>query len=153
MEDCGPDAVNLHELLCSGKASAPGLAETIGTALGEFIAFMHEWSRSNPDNILDYFKKNTQAEKAVTEFGHDRLVATLLNSDKDDLPLVSGLEVDPSDIQVISKLVDEYRSQLASPRVPNRDVVSPSKKFLFREINIFLFLVPYGGPLAGKHHR
>ena len=53
MEDCGADVITLRELLCSGSACSATLAETIGTAVGDFIALAHEWSRSNPDGILD----------------------------------------------------------------------------------------------------
>ncbi|KAF8731251.1 hypothetical protein AX14_004991, partial [Amanita brunnescens Koide BX004] len=60
---------------------------------------------------------------ATAEFYYDRLVATLQKSDKDDLPLLSGLETDSSDIQVISAFTDEYRSHMMSPRVPGRDVL------------------------------
>ena len=126
MEDCGADVVTLEDFLSSGDASSPGVAESIGTALGEFISFLHEWSRSNPDGILDAFDKNMQGKKATAEFKYyDRLVTTLQRSDKDDLPLLSDLEIDPSDTQVISALTDEYRSHMMSPRVPGRDVVRP----------------------------
>jgi hypothetical protein len=124
MEDCGTDVVTLREFLCSDGASAADLAQTIGTAVGEFIAFVHEWSRSNPDNILDVFDKNLHAKRMIADLSYDRLVTTLQRTDKDDLPLLSGLEVDPSDIRAISKLTDEYRSHLMSPRVPGHDVVS-----------------------------
>ena len=53
VEDYGADVITIRELLCSGSACSTTLAETIGTAVGDFIALAHEWSRSNPDGILD----------------------------------------------------------------------------------------------------
>lgn len=127
MEDCGSDAVGLEEFLCSDSAASPRIAEAIGTALGEFIGSMHEWSRTNPDDVLDVFDKNVAAKEASADYYYDRIVATLQKSDKDDLPVLADLEeVDASDIQVISKHMDEYRSLWSKPRVPGRDVVSPS---------------------------
>jgi len=98
------------------------LAEAIGTAIGRFIALVHEWSRSNPDGILDVFSKSIHAKKTIASLNYERLVPTLERTDEDDLTLLSDLEVDPSDIQVISKLTDEYHSLLMSARVPGREV-------------------------------
>lgn len=124
MEDCGADLVTLTEFLSSGEGSCMGAAETIGTTVGEFIGLVHEWSRGNPDGILDTFEKSLQAKKMIADMSYNRLVTTLLRSDKDDLPLLSDLEIDPSDIQFVSKLMDEYYSHLMSVRVPGHDVVS-----------------------------
>jgi len=122
MEDCGTDVVTLREFLCSGGGSSVGVAETIGTAVGQFVALVHEWSRSNPDGILDTFEKSLDAKRMIADLNYNRLVTTLLGSDKDDLPFLSDLEIDPSDIQFISKLTDEYHSHLMSARVPGHDV-------------------------------
>ncbi|KAI9456934.1 kinase-like domain-containing protein [Boletus coccyginus] len=122
MEDCGADVVTIRELLCSDGASSISIAETIGTAVGDFVALVHEWSRSNPDGILDIFDKCLQAKKMMAELNYTRLVATLQCSDRDDLPLLSDFKTDPSDIQAISKLADEYHSHLMSARVPGQDV-------------------------------
>ena len=81
------DCVALEDFLCSGF---PGVAETVGTALGEFISFLHEWSRSNPDGIFDAFDKNMQGKKAAAELYYDRLVATLQTSDKYDNAIAVG---------------------------------------------------------------
>lgn len=124
MEDCGAGAVTLTEFLCSGSASFTDIAETIGTAVGKFIAIVHEWSKNNPDGILDLFDTSLHAKAMTAYLNYDRLVATLQCTDKDDLPLLSGFEADPSDIQVISKLADEYRSHLMSTAVFGQDVVS-----------------------------
>lgn len=131
MEDCGPDFLNLKEFLCSGNAS-PNLAKIIGTALGEFIASVHEWSRNNPDGILDVFHTNSLAKNAAIELNYDRLVATLRQTDKYDLPLLAGLNTDPSDIGVIAKLAAEYRAHLLAPTVSDRDVVSSWTHFFFQ---------------------
>lgn len=126
MEDCGTDVITLTEFLYSGEGSSGGVAETIGTAVGEFIALLHEWSRSNPDGILDTFEQSSHTNKIIADLSYNRIVTTLLRSDKDDLPLLSDLEIDPSDIQSISKLMDEYRSHLMSAQVTSHDVVSLS---------------------------
>ena len=125
MEDCGTKSVTLTEFLSSGGGSSLGVAETIGTAVGEFIGLVHEWSRSNPDGILDTFEKGFQTKEMIADLSYNRLVTTLLRSDKDDLPLLSDLEIDPSDIHFVSKLMDEYYSHLMSARVPGHDVVCP----------------------------
>jgi len=125
MEDCGTDVVTLREFLCSGRGSSMGLAETIGTSVGEFIALVHEWSRSNPGGILDIFDKALHAKKIIANLNYERLVSTLQRSDKDDLPLLSDFEIDPLDVQILSKLADEYNSHLMSARVPGHDAVSP----------------------------
>lgn len=124
MEDCGADAITLREFLCSASACSTGLIETIGTAVGDFIALVHEWSKSNPDGILDIFDKCLHAKKMIADLNYNRVVATLQCSDKDDLPLLSDFTIDPSDIQAISKLTHEYHSRLMSARVPGHDVVS-----------------------------
>jgi hypothetical protein len=125
MEDCGIDSVTLTEFLSSGEGSSVGVAETIGTAVGEFIGLVHEWSRSNPDGILDTFERSLHAKKIIADLSYNRLVTTLLRSDKDDLPMLSDIKIDPSDIQFVSKLMDEYHSHLMSVRVPGHDVVCP----------------------------
>jgi 5-methylthioribose kinase len=85
MEDCGADVVTLTEFLSSGEGSSVGVAETIGTAVGEFIGLVvHEWSRSNLDGILDTFEKSLHAKNMIADMSYNRLVTTLLRSDKDD---------------------------------------------------------------------
>ena len=126
MEDCGTDVVTLREFLSSTSPSV-GLAKTIGTAVGEFIASIHEWSRGNPEGILDTFDKNMHTKKLLSDLAYDRVLSTLQRSDKDDLPFLSDFELDAANIQAISKLTDEYRSRLMSPRVPGHDVVNSLK--------------------------
>jgi len=103
----------------------PNLAENIGAAIGQCIALVHEWSRSNPDGILDTFDNSLHAKRTIADLNYDRLVATLQHCDKDDLPLLSDLEIPPSDIQTISEIIDEYHTHLMSPWVPGQDVVGP----------------------------
>lgn len=128
MEDCGPDVITLTEYLSScGDAVSPESARAIGVALGEFLASIHNWSRSNPDGILDLFDENTQAKDVGAEFYYDRVAPTLDGSDKSSNelpPLLSDSQTDRSNIQLISTLAQEYRSKLFSDRVPGRDVVS-----------------------------
>ena len=161
MEDCGTDVVTLTEFLKSGGGTSVGVAETIGSAVGEFIALLHEWSRSNPDGVLDAFEKSLHAKKVIADMSYNRLVTTLLRSDKDDLPLLSDLEIDPSDIQFASKLMDEYYSHLMSGQVTCHDVVSPCPSKWLRSVSHYSeadidncrLLVPYGRPLAGEYSR
>ncbi|KAF8264444.1 hypothetical protein EI94DRAFT_1805818 [Lactarius quietus] len=101
MEDCGTDVVTLTEFLYSGDA----LLE-----LG------------NPDGVLDTFEQSLQAKNMIADLSYNRLVDTLLHSDRDDLPSLSDLEIDPSDIQYVSKLMDEYHSHLMSSQVTGHDV-------------------------------
>lgn len=152
MEDCGADVVTLRDLFRSESSCSTGLAETIGTAVGDFIAEMHEWSRSNPDGILDIFDKSLHAKEIIADFNYNRLVTTLQCSDKDDLPLLSDLKIDPSDIQAISKLTEEYHSHLMSARVPGYDVVSLSPENC-SILNICHWPAPHGRPLARKYTR
>ena len=92
MEDCGDDVITLREFLCSGKVSSLKTAENIGAAVGQFIALVHEWSKSNPDGILDTFENSLHAKRTAADLSYDRLVATLQHCDKDDLPLLSDLK-------------------------------------------------------------
>lgn len=122
MEDCGTDAVTLKDFLRSGEASPPGLAQTIGTSLGEFIAAMHEWSKSNPDGILDVFDKSVQAKKLSGWATYGRLLPTL-DPTAEDIPpklLDPPLEVDDSDLKAIAQIADELQADMMSAR----DVVS-----------------------------
>ena len=141
MEDCGADVITLREFLSSGSTSSMDLAETIGTAIGRFIGLVHEWSRSNPDGILDVFAKSLHAKKTIASLNYERLVPTLERTDEDDLTLLSDLEVDPSDIQVISKLTDEYHSLLMSARVPGREVVSCFPTFCVQTLTLVNIMI------------
>jgi len=123
MEDCGTDIVTLKDFLLLGKASSPGLAETIGRSLGEFIASMHEWSKSNPDGILDFFNGNEQARKLSAWVTYGRLIDTLKQTGDHVPPALSDppLEVEESDLQVISTIADELEKDMMSAR----NIVSP----------------------------
>ena len=52
-----------------------GPAETIGTAVDEFIALVHEWSRSNPDGMFDIFDESLHAKKILAALNYDRLLS------------------------------------------------------------------------------
>jgi len=75
MEDYGADTISLREFMESSDSSFPALAETIGTAAGKFIASVHEWSRSNPDGVLDRFEKNDRGRAAAAQFNHKAIDA------------------------------------------------------------------------------
>ena len=124
MEDCGVDAITLKEFLRSGRASPPDLAQTIGTSLGEFIGGMHEWSKINPDGILDFFDKSAQGKQLSGWVTYGRLLPTLDPTAEDAPPklLDPPLEVHDSDLQAIAKIADEVQADMISAR----DIVSPS---------------------------
>ena len=90
--------MGLQEFLCSDSAASPGITEAIDTALEKFIRSMHEWSRTNPNDILDVFDKNFAAKEALANYYYDHIVATLQKSNKNDLLVLVDLEVDASDI-------------------------------------------------------
>ncbi|KAF9526100.1 kinase-like domain-containing protein [Crepidotus variabilis] len=121
LEDCGSDVATLKELIISGSLSSTA-AETIGSAVGEFIATLHEWSRSNPDGILDVFDECPHTRKMVASGAYDHVVSTLQGTDEDNLPLLSGFEIDSSKLQTIQTLADEYRAHLMSPGHSTHDV-------------------------------
>jgi hypothetical protein len=122
MEDCGTQNVTLKEFLRSGQGSAPGLAESIGTSLGEFIASMHQWGKKNPDGILDVFATSTYAKEISVFTTYGRLMDTLeLKGDNIPPKLMDPpIEVDKADLEVVSKIVDELTSDMMAAR----DVVS-----------------------------
>ena len=68
------------------------------------------------------------------------LVATLQHCDKDDILLLSDLEIPPSDTRTISVITDKYHTHLMSSQVSGRDVVSLEK----------IRLVPHGRRLHEK---
>jgi len=75
--------------------------------------------------------ENSLHAKKTTDLNYDCLVAALQYCFQDDLPLLSDLEIPPSDIQTISEIIDEYHTHLMSSQVPGQDVVGP---FLSRDL-------------------
>jgi hypothetical protein len=124
MEDCGSDSVPLREFLRSGKASQPGMAEKIGTSLGEFIASMHEWSRGNPDDILHAFNACTHSKESAVTWNCRAVLDTLKQNGENIPPVLLDppLEMDTADLQTISKMVKELQNEIMAAR----DVVSHS---------------------------
>ena len=122
MEDSGTDAVTLKDFLRSGKASPPGLAQTIGRSLGEFIAAVHEWSKTNPNGLLDVFDTSVRPGKLSGWLYYGRLLSTLDPTAENVPPtlLDPPLDVHDSDLQVITKIADELQAEMRS----TRDVVS-----------------------------
>ncbi|KAF9526536.1 kinase-like domain-containing protein [Crepidotus variabilis] len=122
LEDCGLDVMTLKDLISSGSISSTSVAETIGSAVGEFIATLHEWSRNNPDGILDAFDECPHTKRMFANVTYDHIVSTLHGVDEDSLPLLSGLEIERSKIQTIQRLTDEYRAHVLAPGHSTRDV-------------------------------
>ena len=79
---------------------------------------------------IGQFQKCFHTKRTTADLNYNHLVATL-QRDRDDLPLLSDLEIPPSDTQTISETTDEYHTHFIhmSSRVPGQDVVSPEKTY------------------------
>lgn len=79
---------------------------------------------------IGQFQKCFHTKRTTADLNYNHLVATL-QRDRDDLPLLSDLEIPPSDTQTISETTDEYHTHFIhmSSRVPGQDVVVMLKIF------------------------
>jgi hypothetical protein len=111
MEDLGSDCITLDRFLYLGGPIAPGMAETIGSALGKFSASMHQWSRGNPGGILDAFRANTTTREMNARETYTRMIHTLQYTGE-HLPLLGSppLDIDQSDLEKVFKLGDELKN-------------------------------------------
>ncbi|KAG5643867.1 hypothetical protein DXG03_009551 [Asterophora parasitica] len=122
MEDCGADTLTLKDFLSRGAAStskAPGLAATIGAALGHFLGKMHTWSRANPSGILEKFAKNTQAVQLSAWATYGRLVSTLKPNEGDAVPPALAnppLAVSEADVDVVRTVAEEAKEAMLTAR-------------------------------------
>ncbi|KAG6830350.1 hypothetical protein H0H92_001143 [Tricholoma furcatifolium] len=120
MEDCGTNVLTLKDfaLRCHADASQ-NLASMIGKSLGKFICGMHEWSRANPDGILDIFAENTEALQLSPWATYGRLVETLKPGEGNTgLPALRDptLVVSDADLDVVNKVASEVSTSMIAAR-------------------------------------
>ncbi|KAH0591248.1 hypothetical protein J132_10648 [Termitomyces sp. J132] len=112
MEDCGADVLTLKDIMLQIDTDTyTSLAATIGSSLGHFIGSMHEWSRANPDGILDFFARNKQALELSAWATYGRLIQTLKSGEGDDLPQVAD-----TDLAVIQKVAEDVSASMLAAR-------------------------------------
>jgi thiamine kinase-like enzyme len=139
MEDCGRDILTLKDFLLSITLSntAAALAPSIGTALGTFLARMHQWSRSNPGGILDLFSEHELARNLSAWVTHGRMVETLDGTA--NLPKLEDprLRVSEDDLKAIAEAAEYMQARIKAAK----DVVSPAQNPFPSNLRIFLQFV------------
>ncbi|KAG6911322.1 hypothetical protein DXG01_000993 [Tephrocybe rancida] len=112
MEDCGTDILTLKDfMLQSRDDTSTTLAASIGTSLGHFIGGMHEWSRANPNGILDLFSEHKQALQVSAWATYGRLVQTLKPSKGDDVPPALAdppLVLADAEVDVVKRVAENF---------------------------------------------
>ncbi|CCL98113.1 uncharacterized protein FIBRA_00107 [Fibroporia radiculosa] len=78
MNDCGERALNLKQLLQSSPPPDT-IARQIGTALGEFLAWLHNRG-STDEEFLDFFARNEKGKLLSADVTYGRLVSTLTDA-------------------------------------------------------------------------
>jgi len=118
MEEAGRDAVNLKELLRRPNPPSAVTGATIGRALGEFIARLHVWGKTDQGRTsLDFFDGNPQARDICTWATYGRLVDTIMGK-SESIPLIHDplLPVTLEELEKISKLAEERAEEMRSSR-------------------------------------
>lgn len=118
MEDAGRDAVNLKELLRRPDPPSPATGAKIGRALGEFIARLHAWGKTDEGRAsLDLFDGNPQARGICAWATYGRLVDTIAGK-SESLPLIHDppLQVTSEELDKISKLAEERAEEMRVSR-------------------------------------
>ena len=118
MEDAGRDSVNLKELLRRPNPPSVATGAAIGRALGEFIARLHAWGKTEQGRkTLDFFDGNPQARDVCAWATYGRLVDTIAGG-SELIPLIHNppLPVTPEEIEKISKLAEERVKEIQSSR-------------------------------------
>jgi len=118
MEDAGRDAVNLKELLRRPNPPSPVTGATIGRALGEFIAGLHVWGKTDQGRAsLDVFDGNPQARDIPAWATYGRLVDTITGK-SESIPLIHDppLQVTPEELEKISKIAEERAQEMRGSR-------------------------------------
>lgn len=118
MEDAGRDAVNLKEVLRRPNPPSTATGAAIGRALGEFIAMLHVWGKSDQGRAsLDFFEGHPQARDICAWATYDRLVDTIVGK-SDSIPLIHDppLEVSSEELEKISKFSVERATEMRSSR-------------------------------------
>ena len=118
MEDAGRDAVNLKELLRRSNPPSPATGAVIGRVLGEFIAKLHAWGKTDQGRAsLDSFDGNPQARNICAWATYGRLVDTITGK-SESIPLIHDppLQVASEELDRISKLAEERAEEMRVSR-------------------------------------
>jgi len=118
MEDAGRDAVNLKELLRRPNPPSVVAGATIGRTLGEFIARLHVWGKTDQGRTaLDFFDGHPQARDICAWATYGRLVDTITGR-SESIPLIHDppLPVTPEELEKISKFAEERAEEIRSSR-------------------------------------
>jgi Ser/Thr protein kinase RdoA (MazF antagonist) len=118
MEDAGRDVVNLKELLKQPTPPSTVTGAAIGRALGEFIARLHVWGKTDQgQSSLDFFDGHPQARDIVAWATYGRLVDTIVGK-SEPIPLIHDppLEVTSEELERISKLAEQGAGEIRSSR-------------------------------------
>jgi hypothetical protein len=116
LEDCGTDTIPLIDLTFTDKFAAPGVAKMIGQTLGDFLASLHEWSKDNPDGILDVFNTALHAKSCTARWHRDDFMQ-MIQLEGDDIPallLENEFKVDNSDFWIASKIAEDFERAIMS---------------------------------------
>jgi len=118
MEDAGRDTVNLKELLRRPNPPSPLTGAAIGRALGEFIATLHVWGKTDQGRAsLDFFEGQPQARGICAWATYGRLVDTITGK-SESIPLIHDppLQVTSEELEKISKFAEERAEEMRSSR-------------------------------------
>jgi len=118
MEDAGRDSLNLKELLRRPNPPSPVTGAAIGRALGEFIAGLHVWGKTDQGRAsLDFFDGNPQTRDIVAWATYGRLVDTITGK-SESISLIHDppLQVTSDELAKISKLAEERAQEMRSSR-------------------------------------
>ena len=118
MEDAGPAAMNLKELLKRPNPPSPTAGATIGRVLGEFIARLHVWGKTDQARAsLDFFEGHPQARDICAWAMYDRLVDTITGK-SEPIPLIHDppLQVTSEELDKISKFAEERAVEMRTSR-------------------------------------
>jgi len=118
MEDAGRDTVNLKELLRRPNPPSPLTGAAIGRALGEFIAILHVWGKTNQGRAsLDFFEGQPQARAICAWATYGRLVDTITGK-SESISLIHDppLQVTSEELEKISKFAEERAEEMRSSR-------------------------------------
>lgn len=118
MEDAGRNAVNLKALLRRPDPPSTATGAAIGRALGEFIAKLHVWGKSDQGRAsLDFFDGHPQARGICAWATYGRLVDTIVGK-SESIPLIHDppLEATSEQLEKISKFAEERAEEMRSSR-------------------------------------
>jgi len=118
MEDAGRDTVTLKELLRRPDPPSLLTGVAIGRALGEFIANLHVWGKTDQGRTsLDFFDGHQQVRDICAWAMYGRLVDTITGK-SEPVPLIHDppLQVTPEGLEKISKFAEERAEEMRSSR-------------------------------------